>query len=54
MFERVPQCNDLYQEMNRIFSDLKKKKKRLHLFIWLGEQISCAFMIAGVLEEKNV
>lgn len=51
MFERVPQCNDLCQEMNRIFCK-KKKKKSLHLFIWLGEEISCASMISehGVLE----
>lgn len=57
MFERVPQCNDLYQEMSRIFSKKKKEEeKSLHLFIWLSEEISCACMIAGdgMLEGENV
>lgn len=39
---------------------LKKKKKKeekgLHLFVWLGEEISCAFMFLedGVLEGENI
>lgn len=60
MLERLPQCNDLYQEMNRILSKKKMKKKKkeksLHLFLWLGEEISCGFMISedGMLKGENV
>lgn len=40
MFERVPQCNDLYQEMSRIFSEKKKKEEE-------GKQPSSVYLARG-------